>query len=317
MVADHAQIFRPIKDPPMTILRTPDDRFDNLSGYPFAPHYVEVDGLRLHSVDEGPRDAEPVLMLHGEPTWSFLYRHMIPVITAAGFRAVAPDLPGFGKSDKLAERSGYSYQKLVDWLAAWLEIMDLRQITLVCQDWGALIGLRLAMENEARFARIVLSNGGLVTGDQTMPEAFYTWQTFSQQVSKLPIGRIIQGGTVTQLTADVLRGYQAPFPDETYKEAARILPALVPTTPNDPATRPNRKALLKLRQWEKPFLTAFSDGDPITRGGDKLFQAHVPGAQGQPHTTISGAGHFLQEDKGPELAQVVVDFMQRNPLPPA
>lgn len=299
----------------MSILRTPDDRFQNLPDYPFAPHYVEVDGLRWHYVDEGPRDADPVLLLHGEPSWSFLYRHMIPILAGAGYRTLAPDLPGFGKSDKLSDRSQYTYQKLVDWTAAWLIALDLRRITLVCQDWGALIGLRLAMEQEDRFARIVLTNGGLVTGDQTMPDAFNAWQNFTQNVSKLPIGRIIQGGTLTNLSPDILRGYEAPFPDESYKEAARILPALVPTAPDNPATRPNRKALLKLRKWERPFLTAFSDGDPITRGGDRLFQEHVPGAQGQPHTTISGAGHFVQEDKGPELAQIVLDFVRRNPLP--
>ncbi len=298
----------------MSILRTPEERFHDLPDYPFAPHYVMVDGLRMHYVDEGPAGAEPVLMLHGEPTWSFLYRRMIPVVTAAGYRAVAPDLIGFGKSDKWADRAAYSYQKLMDWLTAWLETVDLQRITLVCQDWGALLGLRLAVEQETRFARIVLTNGGLVTGDQTMPDAFYQWRDFSQNISRLPIGRVIQGGTVTNLSKEVLRGYEAPFPDERYKEAARILPALVPTTPADPANRPNRKALLKLRRWEKPFLTAFSDGDPITRGGDRLFQEHVPGAQGQPHTTIAGAGHFVQEDKGEELAQVVVDFMQRNPV---
>lgn len=299
----------------MSILRTPEEHFQDLPDYPFAPHYILVDGLRMHYVDEGPAGAEPVLLLHGEPTWSFLYRHMIPVLTAAGYRAVAPDMIGFGKSDKWADRAAYSYQKLMDWLTAWLEAVDLRHITLVCQDWGALLGLRLAMEQEARFARIVLTNGGLVTGDQTMPEAFQQWRHFSQNVSRLPIGRILQGGTVTTLTKEVLRGYEAPFPDESYKEAARILPALVPLTPADPANRPNRKALLKLRRWEKPFLTAFSDSDPITRGGDRLFQEHVPGAQGQPHTIIHGAGHFVQEDKGVELAQVVLDFMQRNPLP--
>ncbi len=294
----------------MKILRTPDDRFDRLPDYPFAPHYTEVDGLRLHHVDEGPPDGQVVLLLHGEPSWSYLYRHMIPVLTAAGHRAVAPDLPGFGRSDKPADRADYTYQRLVDWMGAWLLANELTTITLMCQDWGSLIGLRLVAEMPERFARVVLSNGGLPTGDQEMPAAFHQWREFSQKVSRLPVGRVINGGTISALSQEVLTAYEAPFPDETYKEGARILPALVPITPDDPAAAANRTAWRSLMRFDRPFLTAFSDSDPITAGGDAPFQRLVRGARGQPHTTITGAGHFLQEDKGVELAGVIVDFMR-------
>jgi haloalkane dehalogenase len=299
----------------MKILRTPEERFANLAGYDFDPHYVEVEGLRIHYVDEGPRQAEAVVMFHGEPSWAYLYRKMIPIFVDAGYRAIAPDMVGFGRSDKLASRDDYSYQKQVDWMAGWLQALDLRDATLICQDWGSLIGLRLVAQDPDRFARVVLANGGLPTGDQSMPEAFYTWQAFSQRAGRLPIGRIIKMGSQTRLSKDVIAGYEAPFPDESYKEAARIFPALVPTTPDDPAAEANRQAWQVLRNFRKPFLTAFSDGDPITRGADRLFQLLVRGARGQPHTTITGAGHFLQEDKGQELAQVVVDWMVHNPSP--
>lgn len=299
----------------MDILRTPDNRFDDLPDFPYEPHYTEVDGLRIVHVEAGSRDGEIVLLMHGEPTWSFLYRHMIPIIAGAGFRPIAPDLPGFGRSDKPADRSAFSYQQLVDWMTGWLIANDFSNITLVCQDWGSLIGLRMAAENPERFARIVVANGGLPTGDFPMPPEFMQWQAFSQQVSQFQVGRLVSRGCMNPLSKDVIAAYDAPFPDESYKEGARTLPSLVPTTPDDPATKPNRKAFMALRRWEKPFLTAFSDGDPITRGADALFQKHVPGAAGQPHTTIVGAGHFLQEEKGPELARVVIDFIQRNPLP--
>jgi len=291
------------------VLRTPDERFENLAGYAFQPRYAEVNGLRLHYLDEGPAGAPPVLLLHGEPSWCYLYRKMVPVIARAGLRAVAPDLAGFGRSDKPASRDDYSYQFHVDAMAAFVERIDLRDITLVCQDWGGLIGLRVAAEHEERFARIVAANTFLPTGDNPPGEAFLRWQKFSQEVPELPIGRIINGGCVTDLPPEVIAAYEAPFPEERYKAGARAFPALVPTRPDDPASGPNRKAWEVLRRWEKPFLTAFSDSDPITRGGDRAFQALVPGTKGQPHTTIAGAGHFLQEDKGEELAAVVVDFI--------
>ena len=293
----------------MDVLRTPDERFDNLPGYSFEPHYVDVDGLRMHYVDEGPRDAAPVLLLHGEPSWSYLYRKMIPVIVEAGNRAIAPDLIGFGRSDKPANREDYTYQAYVDWTASLIEQLDLREITLVAQDWGGLIGLRIATEQPDRFARIVAANTMLPTGDQPPGEAFLRWQKFSQTAPEFDVGRILQGATVTTLPDDVVAAYDAPFPDDTYKAAARQFPVLVPTSPDDPAAAANRRAWEVLEQWEKPFLTAFSDSDPIMRGGDRIFQSRVPGTKGQPHTTITGAGHFLQEDKGEELARVVADFI--------
>lgn len=296
----------------MEILRTPEERFSDLPGYSFEPHYVEVDRLRIHYLDEGPRDAEPVLMMHGEPSWSYLYRKMIPVITAAGYRAIAPDLVGFGRSDKPARREDYTYQRHVDWMRGFLEALDLKGITLVGQDWGGLIGLRLATEHEERFARIVAANTGLPTGDITMGEAFLRWQRYSQSVPVFHAGGIVKGGCVSELSAEVIAAYDAPFPDDSYKAGARQFPLLVPTTPDDPAAVPNRKAWEVLSRWEKPFLTAFSDSDPVTRGADRLFRQVIPGAKDQPHTTVVGAGHFLQEDKGEELAQVVVDFIGRT-----
>lgn len=297
----------------MKIIRTPDERFTELPDYDFAPNYIDIDDLRMHYVDEGPREADPVLLLHGEPSWSYLYRHMIPPIAAAGLRAIAPDLVGFGKSDKPVRRSAYTYEGHVAWMREFIEALDLERITLVCQDWGSLIGLRVAAENERRFARIVLANGGLPDGSQEMPKAFFKWRAFSQYSPVLPIGRIIQKGTVAGLSDAVVAAYDAPFPSGRYKAGARQFPKLVPVTPDDPAFAANKAAWKSLGQWRKPFLTAFSDRDPITRGADKVFVDHVPGAQGQAHTTIEGAGHFLQEEKGPELARVVVDFVAANP----
>ena len=294
----------------MKILRTPDERFQNLPDYPFAPHYIEVDDMRMHYVDEGSPDADPVLLLHGEPSWSFLYRHMIPPIVGANLRAIAPDLIGFGKSDKPAAQGDYSYERHVAWMKRLLEIQDLRNITLVCQDWGSLIGLRLAAENEERFDRIVLANGGLPTGDGKMPAVFRIWRAFARFSPWFPIGRIVQSGTVAELSPDIVAAYDAPFPDATYKAGTRAFPRLVPTTPEDPAVPANRAAWEIFGSWQKPFLTAFSNRDPITRGLDKAFVERVPGAKNQPHTNIKNAGHFLQEEKGPELASVVIDFVK-------
>ena len=296
----------------MDVLRTPDERFENLPGFPFEPHYADVNGMRMHYLDEGPRDAEVVLMLHGEPSWSYLYRKMIPIFVEAGFRAVAPDMFGFGRSDKPASQDDYTYQFHVDTMTALVERLDLRGITLVCQDWGGLIGLRIAAEHEDRFARIVAANTFLPTGDMPPGEAFLRWQQFSQTSPVFEIGRIINNGTTTDLPAEVVAAYDAPFPDDTYKAGARKYPALVPTRPDDPASAPNREAWKVFDRWEKPFLTAFGDSDPITRNADKAFQARVPGTKGQPHTTIAGGGHFIQEDRGEELARVVVDFMKRT-----
>ena len=299
----------------MEYLRTPDERFKDLPGYNFDPHYVEVpDGeggkLRVHYIDEGPKDADPVLMIHGEPSWCYLYRRMVPIITAAGFRAVAPDLVGFGRSDKPSKRTDYTYQRHVDWMRSFIEQVDLRNITLVCQDWGGLIGLRLAAEHPDRFARIVAANTFLPTGDMPAGDAFLRWQQYSQETPIFHVGGIVRGGCATELTQEVIEAYNAPFPDDSYKEGARQFPALVPTKPDDPASEANRKAWQVLGKWEKPFLCAFSDSDPITRGGDKAFQSMVPGTKGQPHATIVGGGHFLQEDKGEDLAQVVVNWLK-------
>ena len=291
------------------VLRTPEARFEDLPDYPFAPHYTYIDGLRMHYVDEGARHAPAVLMLHGEPSWSYLYRKMIPHVSAAGFRALAPDLIGFGKSDKLAERRAHSYQQHVDWMWAWVQKLDLNDITLVCQNWGSLIGLRLVAEHPERFARVVLANGALPTGDETLPDIFKAWVFASQALPVLPVGQIVQVGTRDALSREVVRAYDAPFPSEAYKAGARVFPTLVPTSLDDPATDANRRAWASLERFDKPFLTAFSDGDPVMRGGERVFQRRVPGARGQPHTTIRGGGHFLQEDRGEELAQVVLDFV--------
>lgn len=295
----------------METLRTPDERFTNLPGYSFAPHYMEVDGLRIHYVDEGPPNAAPVLMLHGEPSWSFLYRKMIPIVTAAGHRVVAPDLIGFGRSDKPVRREDYTYQRHVDWMRGVLETLDLRDITLVCQDWGGLIGLRLVAEHGERFARVVAANTFLPTGDTPPGPAFLMWQKYSQETPDFHVGGIVKGGCASELSPEIVAAYNAPFPDDRYKAGARQFPLLVPTSPNDPAAPANRRAWDALRQWRKPFLTAFSDSDPVTHGADRLLHGQIPGCAGQPHTTILGGGHFLQEDKGEELARVVVDFMRR------
>jgi haloalkane dehalogenase len=299
----------------MEVLRTPDERFAALPGYPFAPHYAEVDGVRLHYVDEGPRDAQPVLMLHGEPSWSYLYRTLIPVLTAAGHRAVAPDLAGFGRSDKPAAREDYTYARHVAWMRGLVEALDLRRITLVCQDWGGLIGLRLVAEMPHRFARVVAANTFLPTGDRDPGDAFRAWQEYSQTVPDFHAGGIVKGGCVEPLSAEVIAAYDAPFPDDRYKAGARQFPLLVPTRPDDPASAANRAAWEVLSRWEKPFLTAFGDSDRISRGADAVLQKLIPGCQGQPHTTLERAGHFLQEDRGEELARVVVDFMARTALP--
>ncbi|NNF39952.1 MAG: haloalkane dehalogenase [Woeseiaceae bacterium] len=294
----------------MKVLRTPDSRFESLPDYDFAPHYVEIDGLRLHYVDEGPRDGEVILLLHGEPSWSYLYRFMIPPLRDAGLRVIAPDLVGFGKSDKPAQKSDYSYAGHVAWLRQFIETLDLSGITLFCQDWGSLIGLRVAAENSQRFARIALGNGGLPSGDEAMPRAFSIWRAFARYSPWFPVGKIIQQGTVTELANDVVAAYDAPFPAAGYKAGARAFPLLVPTRPDDPASSANRAAWKVFSEWQKPFLTTFSNRDPITRGGELRWQQSVPGAQRAAHVKIRNAGHFLQEDKGPELAAVLVKFIR-------
>jgi len=291
----------------MNVLRTPDAYFVNLPEYPFAAHYHQVTPqLRLHYVDEGPRDAPPVLMLHGEPTWSYLYRHMIPLVAASGLRVLAPDLIGFGKSDKPTLKSDYSYAGQVAWIRHWIEALDLEDITLVCQDWGSLIGLRLAAESPQRFARILLSNGGLPTGETKMSMVWRIWEKFARLSPWFPIGRIVQSGTKRRLSEDERTAYDAPFPDDSYKAAARVYPALVPVRFEDSQAAANRSAFEVYRRWDKPFVTCFSDGDPITRGADRRFVAEVPGAQNRKHPTLHG-GHFIQEDDPQTFARLVIE----------
>jgi len=299
----------------MEALRTPDEAFASLPDFPFEPHYVEVpsgDGepLRVHYLDEGPRDGAVVLLMHGEPSWCFLYRKMIPTLTAAGLRCIAPDLVGFGRSDKPTDREAYTYARHVEWMrSALFDALDLRGITLVCQDWGGLIGLRLVGEHPDRFARVVTANTFLPTGDTPPGQAFLNWQHFSQTVENFDVGFIVGSGCATPLADAVSAAYSAPFPDDRYKAGARQFPMLVPTSPDDPAADANRKSWETLRAWDKPFLTAFSDQDPITKGGDHAFQRDVPGCAGQPHTTIVGGGHFLEEDEGEQLARVIVAWL--------
>jgi haloalkane dehalogenase len=309
----------------MDALRTPDDRFVNLPGFDFAPHYAEVPAdpddpagstLRVHYLDERPADAtssEVILCLHGEPSWSYLYRHMLPVFSAAGLRSVAPDLVGFGRSDKPVERGDYTYARHVAWMRSLLfDQLDLTGITLVCQDWGGLVGLRLLAEHPERFARVVAANTFLPAGDP-LGAGFEGWRRFSQEVDDFAVGAIIDMGTVTELSPEVRAAYDAPFPGDEYKAGARQFPALVPDGPDAPGAAENRAAWEVLERFDRPFLTAFSDGDPITGGADRPLQARIPGAAGRPHVTITGGGHFLQEDQGAQLADVVVDLVRTTP----
>lgn len=302
----------------MKTFRTPDERFAGLPGFDFEPRYAELDDLeggrlRVHYLDEGPAEAAPVLLMHGEPSWCFLYRHMIPVLVEAGHRVIAPDLVGFGRSDKPADTTDYTYARHVDWMGQLLfEQLDLRDITFFGQDWGGLIGLRLVARHPDRFARVVVGNTGLPDGSRRPTDAFLAWQKFSQESADFPIGRIIDGATVTKLTPEVIAGYDAPFPDDTYKAGARIFPTLVPTSTDDPAAPDQVAAWEVLKRFDKPFLCAFSDQDPVTKGGERAFIGVVPGSEGQPHATVEGGGHFLQEDVGPQLARIIADFIDRT-----
>ncbi len=296
------------------ILRTPEERFANLSDFPYVPHYTEVGGLRIAYIDEGPRAAPVVLLMHGEPSWSYLYRKMIPVLLLAGYRVLAPDLVGFGRSDKPARKADYSYLNHVQWMKAWMERVDLQQVTLFCQDWGSLIGLRMVAELPDRFARVVLANGGLPTGTTETPKAFRIWRAFAVYSPWFPIGRIVKSGCALGLTPQEVAAYDAPFPSRKYKVAARLFPTFVPTTPDDPERQNNERAWEFFKQCQKPFLTLFSNRDPVTRGGHKMWQQRVPGAQGQAHAVTRGAGHFLQEDKGAEVAQAMDAFIKATPL---
>ena len=300
----------------MEYLRTPETSFENLPDYNFAPHFAEIDDtqggtLRVHYLDEGPQDGPLVLLLHGEPSWSYLYRFMIPPLVAAGMRCVVPDLVGFGKSDKPTELSDYTYERHVAWLSSLIfDQLNLNDITVVGQDWGGMLGLRLVAAHPERFSRVVVANTGLPDGTAPMTDAFLAWQNFAASVETFPVGGIVNGGCVTKLTPEVIAAYEAPFPDESYKAGARVFASLVPTSTQSASAHENSVAWETLRTFTKPWLCAFSDKDPITHGGEKMFLREIPGTADQPHTTIEGGGHFLQEDRGPEFAEVIATFMR-------
>lgn len=296
----------------MDILRTPDSRFAALDGYPFAPHYLDVIApgappVRMHYVDEGPRDGAPVLLLHGEPTWSYLYRTMIGRLAAAGHRVLAPDLIGFGRSDKPTAIADYTYQRHVDWVTSWLKQLDLRDITVVVQDWGSLIGLRLAAENPDRFSKLFIANGFLSTADRPAPAPFKLWRAFAKYTPVFSAGWLVNRATVHPVPRSVRAGYDAPFPDKRYQAGARAFPQLVPTSPDDPAVPACRAAWEVLGRWDKPVLCVFGRNDPILGALDRPLIAHIPGAAGQPHARITG-GHFIQEDAGPELVARLLEW---------
>lgn len=323
----------PTRWKPAESLRTPDDRFANLVDYPFAPNYVEIEGYRIHYVDEGPRDGEPILLLHGQPSWSYLYRHMIPPLADAGYRVIAPDLVGFGKSDKPLQQADHNYQMHIDVMTAFAAELDLQGVTFFGQDWGGLIGLRMVAEAPDRYARIMLSNTGLPAAGgirgwlgyplvrfavwrEGKPETlddngefrFTRWIAYAKHTDNFDLPNLFQGATTRTLSEAELAGYAAPFPDQTYRAATRIFPMMVPSQ-----LRQNQKALDQVfAKWDKPFLTAFGDSDPVTAGGDVMWQELVPGAAGQAHTTITDGHHFIQEDKPQELVDAMIAFIERN-----
>jgi haloalkane dehalogenase len=314
------------RTPAAGVLRTPDSRFENLPGYNFAPHYVDVPSalgpLRMHYLDEGPKDAPKdipvVLMLHGNPTWSFLYRHMVGPVAAAGYRVVVPDMIGFGRSDKPASRDAYSYDRFVGWMRAFVEALDLKKITLVAQDWGGPIGLRLVAEMPQRFAAILTTNT-LLPNCEPPPKGvagwpgpqIEAWIETCRVSSDLPVGELVAGASAARPAPEVLAGYEAPFPDASYKSGMLQITLGIPATAEAEGLRANRAAWNVLETFDRPFLTAFSDKDPSTIGWEPIFQRRVPGARGQPHTTIRDAGHFVQEEQGLELANVLIAFMKR------
>lgn len=298
----------------MPLIRTPEERFHNLPGYPFAPHYVTINGARIHYVDEGA--GEPILCLHGEPSWSYLYRKMIPPL-AQHNRVIAPDFVGFGKSDKYTRQEEYSLQMHLDVLTAFITSLDLQQITVVVQDWGGLLGLSAVAAMPERFARLVIMNTMLPSGRGKPSLAFTAWRLFAKYVPDLPVGFILQLGTYQWLPREIRQAYKAPFPGRKYKAGARVFPALVPLSPQMDGVQTMLHARTVLRRWQKPALVMFSDKDPILRGGDRFFRRLIPTAAEQPAITIHDAGHFLQEDKGEEIAAEITAFLERTPHSPS
>lgn len=296
----------------MKTVRTPEARFAHVPDFPWPPRATTVDGLHVAWVEAGPEDGPPVLLLHGEPSWSFLWREVIAGLAEAGLRPMAPDLPGFGRSDKPVRLEDYTAGRLVRWIEGWMDRTGVERTTLVGQDWGALVGVRMAARRPERFERLVVANGFLPTGEGPVPAAFRAWRAFARWSPWFPAGRIVDVGCRRGLSAAERAAYDAPFPDRRHLAGARALPRLVPTRPDDPGAAENRRAWRALESWEKPFLTAFSDGDPFTRGRERTFQGRVPGARGRDHPVLRGGGHFLQEDRGEELARVVADFVRRT-----
>ena len=318
----------------MKVLRTPDERFENLPDFPFEPHYVDVDEVRIHYLDEGPKDAsEVILMMHGQPSWCYLYRHMIPPLVKAGFRCVAPDLVGYGRSDKPTEESDYTYRNQLNWLIKWMLSIDLKNVTLYCQDWGSLIGLRIAIEHQERFKRIVLANGGLPTGFAAerwphLVAPFFRWVKLVKMFSKTKshskynfifpvyVSRSIQGGTTRKLSEEELYAYDAPYPEDEFLTGPRTMPSRVPMSRDNPESKPNEIAMNRYtKEWTKPFLTAFSTQDPTFRGGHIWWKNNVPGAKlpTVKHKMIRKANHFLQDDKPVEIAEGIINFINNNP----
>jgi haloalkane dehalogenase len=297
----------------MPLVRTPDERFANLKDFPYEPRYVEINGARAHYNDEG--SGEVILCLHGEPTWSYLYRKMIPILAAA-HRVVAMDFIGFGRSDKFTEREDYTFEMHRSTIASFIQKLDLTNITAVVQDWGGILGLRVATESPERFARLVVMNTGLPTGDVPATEGFMKWRTYATTTPDLPVGMIVKRSAADResITEDIVAAYDAPFPDVTYKMGAQMFPWLVPIEPNQPGAREMRETREALSNWTKPALVMFSDSDPVTRGGDRFFRKLIPSAKNEPQIVIQGAGHFLQEEKGQEIAAEIIAFIKRNPV---